>query len=165
MLTVFTRLADELTYGWFGLTAESKLGDAVHFFIEDTTKIFVLLAAMIFVVGFLRAGVDATRVRDWLKGKNRLLGYLLAAILGAVTPFCSCSSIPLFLGFTAARIPVGITMAFLITSPCVNEAAVVLFGSSLGWGLAALYVGLGLAVGILGHLLGGRTLSQVLQRA
>ena len=152
MLTVFTRLANELTYGWFGLTAESKLGDAVHFFIEDTTKIFVLLAAMIFVVGFLRAGVDATRVRDWLKGKNRFLGYVLAAILGAVTPFCSCSSIPLFLGFTAARIPVGITMAFLITSPCVNEAAVVLFGSSLGWGLAALYVGLGLAAGILGGL-------------
>ena len=125
MLTVFTRLADELTSGWFGLPAESKLGDAVHFFIEDTTKIFVLLAAMIFVIGFLRAGVDATRVRDWLKGKNRFLGYGLAALLGAVTPFCSCSSIPLFLGFTAARIPVGITMAFLITSPCVNEAAVV----------------------------------------
>ena len=152
MLTVFTRLANELTYGWFGLTAESKLGDAVHFFIEDTAKIFVLLAAMIFVIGFLRAGVDAMRVRDWLKGRNRFLGYVLAAILGAVTPFCSCSSIPLFMGFTAARIPAGITMAFLITSPCVNEAAVVLFGSSLGWGLATLYVGLGLSAGILGGL-------------
>ena len=122
-MKVFNAIADYLAYGLFGLSAESKLGDAVHFFIEDTTKIFVLLAAMIFVVGFLRAGVDATRIRDWLKGKNRFLGYFLAAILGAVTPFCSCSSIPLFLGFMAARIPVGITMAFLITSPCVNEAA------------------------------------------
>lgn len=146
----FTYLADWLTFGVLGLDASSKLGDALHFFIEDTTKIFVLLAAMIFIVGFLRAGVDATCIRDWLKGKNRFLGYLLAAFLGAVTPFCSCSSIPLFLGFTAARIPVGITMAFLITSPCINEAAVVLFGSSLGWGLAALYVGLGLAAGVLG---------------
>ena len=152
MLTVFTKLADGLTYELLALSAESKLGDAVHFFIEDTAKIFVLLAAMIFVVGFLRAGVDATRVRDWLKGRNRFLGYILAAILGAVTPFCSCSSIPLFLGFTAARIPIGITMAFLITSPCVNEAAVVLFGSSLGWSLAALYVGLGFGAGILGGL-------------
>lgn len=151
-MQVLTRLADWLVFGVFGLSDTSKFGDAVHFFIEDTSKIFVLLAAMIFVVGYLRAGVDATRVRDWLKGRNRFLGYVLAALLGAVTPFCSCSSIPLFLGFTAARIPVGITMAFLITSPCVNEAAVVLFGSSLGWSLAALYVGLGLGAGILGGL-------------
>ena len=151
-MQVFTRLADWLVFGVFGLSDTSKLGDAVHFFVEDTTKIFVLLAAMIFVVGYLRAGVDATRVRDWLKGRNRFLGYILAAILGAVTPFCSCSSIPLFLGFTAARIPVGITMAFLITSPCINEAAVVLFGSSLGWSLAALYVGIGLSAGILGGI-------------
>ena len=149
-MEMFTHLADVVAYDLFGLSSESKFGDAVHFFIEDTTKIFVLLVAMIFVVGFLRAGVDATRVRDWLKGRNRFLGYVLAALLGAVTPFCSCSSIPLFLGFTAARIPVGITMAFLITSPCINEAAVVLFGSSLGWGLAVLYVGLGLTAGILG---------------
>lgn len=149
---VFTTLADWLTFTILGLAPKSKLGDAVHFFIEDTTKIFVLLVVMIFVIGFIRAGLAAEKVRTWLMGQNRFIGYVLAAILGAVTPFCSCSSIPLFLGFTAARIPVGITMAFLVTSPCVNEAAVVMFGGSLGWGLAGLYVGLGLAAGVLGGI-------------
>lgn len=149
---VFTSLADWLTFTVLGLAPESKLGDAVHFFIEDTAKIFALLAVMISVISFLRAGLAAEKVRVWLMGRSRFIGYVLAAILGAVTPFCSCSSIPLFLGFTAARIPVGITMAFLVTSPCVNEAAVVMFGGALGWGLAGLYVGLGLAAGVLGGI-------------
>ena len=150
MLKIFTHLADWLTFEIMNLTSGTKIADAVHFFIEDTSKIFVLLAAMIYVVGFIRAGVDANRIRDYLVGKNRILCYVLAAILGAVTPFCSCSSIPLFLGFMAARIPVGIAMAFLITSPCVNEAAVAMFASSLGWTLTSVYVALGVMSGIVG---------------
>lgn len=150
MLDIFTKLADCVAYGALGLDAQSKLGDAIHFFVEDTTKIFALLALMIYVVAFLRAGVNAERVRTFLSGRNRFLCYFLASILGAVTPFCSCSSIPLFLGFTAARIPVGITMAFLVTSPCINEAAVVMLGGSIGWGLTGVYVALGLAAGIVG---------------
>lgn len=152
MLEAFTHLADWLTYNVLGLASETKLADAVHFFIEDTSKIFALLAAMIFVIGFLRAGLDANRIRSFLSGKSRFVCYFLAAILGAVTPFCSCSSIPLFLGFTAARIPLGITMAFLITSPSVNEAAVAMFAGALGWGLTSLYVGLGLLSGIVGGM-------------
>jgi len=152
MLEAFTHLADWLTYNVLGLASETKLADAVHFFIEDTSKIFALLAAMIFVIGFLRAGLDANRIRSFLSGKSRFVCYFLAATLGAVTPFCSCSSIPLFLGFTAARIPLGITMAFLITSPSVNEAAVAMFAGSLGCGLTSLYVGLGLLSGIVGGM-------------
>lgn len=149
---VFTLLADRVAYRLIGLTEGTRLGEAVHFFVEDTAKIFFLLVMMIFVIGFLRAGVDAEKARTWLQGRSRFFGYVLASILGAVTPFCSCSSIPLFLGFVAARIPIGITMAFLITSPCVNEAAVVLFGGDLGWGAASVYVGLGLSTGVLGGL-------------
>ena len=91
MLEVFTHLADWLTYNVLGLASETKLADAVHFFIEDTSKIFALLAAMIFVIGFLRAGLDANRIRSFLSGKSRFVCYFLAATLGAVTPFCSCS--------------------------------------------------------------------------
>ena len=152
MLDAFTCLADWFTFDICGLPSETRLAEAVHFFIEDTTKIFALLAVMIYVIAFLRAGVDANRIRAYLSGKSRFACYFLAAALGAVTPFCSCSSIPLFLGFTAARIPIGITMAFLITSPSVNEAAVVMFGGSVGWGLTAVYVLLGILSGVLGGM-------------
>jgi hypothetical protein len=133
-----------------GLARASKLGDAIHFFIEDTTKIFVLLAVMIYVVAFIRVGIDANRIRSYLQGRNRFVCYGLAAMLGAITPFCSCSSIPLFLGFISARIPVGIAMAFLITSPCINEAGVVMLGGSVGWQLTGVYVAMGLLAGVLG---------------
>lgn len=152
MLEIFTHLADWLTYSLLNLDKTTKVADAVHFFIEDTSKIFALLTLMIFIVAFLRAGLGAERIRAFLAGRNRYLCYALAAILGAVTPFCSCSSIPLFLGFTAARIPFGITMAFLITSPSVNEAAVAMFAGSLGWGLTLFYIGIGLLSGILGGI-------------
>ncbi|MGN1360207.1 MAG: permease [Kiritimatiellia bacterium] len=148
----FTALADLLAYGLLGLGRDAPLGKAVHFFIEDATKIFVLLSAMVFAIAFLRAGVDAGRIRQWLSGRNRLLCYLLAALLGAVTPFCSCSSIPLFLGFAAARIPIGIALCFLIVSPTINEAAVAMLGGILGWRLTAIYVALGLLSGVLGGI-------------
>ena len=90
MLDLFTGLADLVAFNLLGLSQNSKLGDAVHFFVEDTTKIFFLLTVMIFIIGFLRVGLDAEKVRIWLKGRNRFLGYVLASLLGAVTPFCSC---------------------------------------------------------------------------
>lgn len=152
MLHLFTRLADWLTYSLLGFTPGTATGEAVHFFLEDIPKMFFLLAVMIYGIAFLRARVDHARMRQFFAGKNRLLCYLLAALLGAVTPFCSCSSIPLFLGFAATRLPLGIAMAFLITSPTVNEAAVVMLGGSIGWGLTALYVALGVGAGFLGGL-------------
>lgn len=149
---MFSKLADWLTYSVFGLSPETKIGDAVHFFIEDTTKIFVLLVVMIYVIALIRASLNIEKVRDYLAGKHRFVGYFFGSSFGAITPFCSCSSIPVFLGFTSAGIPVGITMAFLLTSPLINEVAVLLLLSLLGWQFTVIYVVVGMAVGILGGL-------------
>jgi hypothetical protein len=153
MFEVFTRLADLLAYNVLNLEGGTKLADAVHFFIEDTAKIFFLLAVMIYIIGFGRSFVSPEKVRAWLTGKSRFTGYVLAALLGAVTPFCSCSSVPLFIAFLSAGIPLGVTMAFLITSPLVNEVAVVLLGNALGLEFTIIYVGVGIGLGIVGGLL------------
>jgi len=153
MFQIFTDFATWLVYGVFGLEVGSALGGAVHFFVEDVSKIFVLLLVMIYVIALLRASLDVERVRDYLAGKNKSVGYLLGAIFGAITPFCSCSSIPVFLGFTSAGIPLGITIAFLITSPLINEVAVLLLMSLLGWKFTLLYVAVGMTVGMLGGVL------------
>jgi uncharacterized membrane protein YraQ (UPF0718 family) len=152
MLSIFTELADWLAFTLFGLTPHSKIGDAVHFFIEDTTKIFFLLVIMIYVIALIRASLNIEKVRDYLAGKNRFIGYFMGSIFGAITPFCSCSSIPVFLGFTAGGIPVGITMSFLLTSPLINEVAVLLLLSLVGWEITLIYVLVGLAVGIIGGI-------------
>jgi uncharacterized membrane protein YraQ (UPF0718 family) len=152
MFELFTRLADLVAYDLFGLDRHGRLGDAVHFFIEDTSKIFALLVVIVFVMGLFRTMLAPEKVRSTIEGKSRGLGYLLAVVLGAVTPFCSCSSVPLFIGFLEAGIPLGVTMAFLITSPLVNEVAVVILASIMGWKLTAVYVGTGMAVGMLGGL-------------
>ena len=145
-------LSQWLTYALFGFEKDSALGHAVQFFLYDTPKILLLLVFIVYVIGWLRAGLNTDRVREYLKGKKRGLGYALAAGFGAVTPFCSCSSIPLFIGFLTARIPLGITMAFLITSPIINEVALVLLWSLLGWKLALVYIAAGLLAGILGGI-------------
>ena len=150
MFELFTQLADWLTYSVFNLAPDSKLGDAVHFFIEDVSKIYVLLLVMIYAIALLRASLNVEGVRDYLAGKNRGVGYVLGSGFGAITPFCSCSSIPVFLGFTSAGIPVGITMSFLLTSPLINEVAILLLMSLLGWKFTLLYVVIGMTVGILG---------------
>lgn len=142
-----------LSYDAFGLSRESRLGPAVEFFLYDTVKILLLLVAMIYSIAWARASLNTDKVRDYLAGKKRGLGYMLGSVFGAVTPFCSCSSIPLFLGFTTARIPIGITMAFLITSPIINEVAVVLLWSLLGWKFTVLYVTVGILAGVIGGFL------------
>lgn len=135
--------------GW-GASPESHVASAVEFFLYGTVKILLLLVALIYVIAWLRATLNVEKVRDYLTGKGRGLGYFLGAMFGAVTPFCSCSSIPLFLGFTTARIPFGVTMAFLITSPLINEIAVVLLWGLLGWKFTVVYVLVGLTAGIIG---------------
>jgi uncharacterized membrane protein YraQ (UPF0718 family) len=152
MLAVFTALADWLVYQVFGLAPGGRWAGALHFFIEDTTKIFALLAVMIYVIALARASLNVERVRGFLAGRHRLVGYGLGAGFGAITPFCSCSSIPVFLGFTSAGIPVGVTMAFLLTSPLINEVAVVLLLGLLGWQITLVYVVVGIAVGMAGGL-------------
>jgi uncharacterized membrane protein YraQ (UPF0718 family) len=152
MFEVFTEFATWLVVDVAGMSKSTKLGDALHFFIEDTTKIFFLLLVMIYLIALIRASLNVERVRDYLAGKHKGVGYLLGSSFGAITPFCSCSSIPVFLGFTSAGIPVGITMSFLITSPLINEVAVLLLLSLLGWKFTLLYVIVGMSVGILGGI-------------
>lgn len=145
-------LAQWIAHDLFSFGTGSPLGDAVEFFVYDTAKILLLLVLMVYVIGWLRAGMHVERVRDYLTGKGRGIGYVLGAGFGAITPFCSCSSIPLFLGFTTARIPLGITMAFLITSPLINEIAVVLLWGLLGWKFTIIYIVVGMTAGILGGI-------------
>lgn len=152
MLSWFTDFASWLTYSLLALDPGSRLGQSLHFFIEDTSKIFFLLVVMIYCVSFIRASLNVERVRRYLASTNRGVGYLLGSVFGAITPFCSCSSIPIFLGFTSAGIPVGITMAFLLTSPLINEVAVLLLLSLVGWEITAIYVLVGMLVGVLGGM-------------
>ncbi len=153
MLEIFTKLADYTTYEALALDATTHLAEAVHFFIEDTTKIFFLLTALMLIVGFLRSWISPEKVRHWLDGKPKILAYFLAVILGAITPFCSCSSIPLFIAFLSSGIPLGVTMAFLITSPMVNEVAAILFGEAIGWTFTLSYVAVGMLTGMIGGIL------------
>ena len=142
-----------VTYSGLGIARESSLGNAIEFFLYDTVKIYLLLVLMVYAVAWLRAAFNVERVRDFLAGKNKGIGYLFGVTFGAVTPFCSCSSIPLFMGFSMARIPIGITMAFLITSPLINEVAVVLLWGLLGWKFTVCYVIVGMGAGIVGGML------------
>jgi uncharacterized membrane protein YraQ (UPF0718 family) len=153
MFEIFTKLADLITYSLLHLSPDSRLAEAVHFFVEDVSKIFVLLVLIVFSIGFFRSLLSPERVRKIVSGRSRAASYPMAVGLGAVTPFCSCSSVPLFIGFLEAGIPLGVTMAFLIASPMINEVAVVVLAATVGWKVAALYVVAGLGVGILGGLL------------
>lgn len=141
-----------LTFSALGFEEGARFGSSLEFFIYDTMKILMLLAALIYAIAWVRASMKVEKVRDFLAGKRRALGYFLGAAFGAVTPFCSCSSIPLFLGFTGAGIPIGISMSFLITSPLINELAVVLLWGLLGWKFTVAYVVVGMAAGMIGGL-------------
>lgn len=143
-------IADKATHA-AGLSPGGAWGAAVHFFVYDLLKITVLILAVAFVMGLVRSALPMERMRAWLeKSPARWIGYPAAAMFGALTPFCSCSSVPLFLGFIKTRFPVGVAFAFLITSPLVNEIAVVLIGAAFGWKMAAGYALAGIAMGVAG---------------
>ena len=148
MLVWFTYLANYVTYDLLGLVKETPLASGLHFFIEDTSKILVLLLVLIYFIAIIRATLNPEKVRYYLQGKHRFIGYLLGSFFGSVTPFCSCSSIPLFMGFVSARIPLGVTIAFLLTSPLINEVVVVMLGSLLGLKFTIIYIAIGISVGI-----------------
>jgi len=130
------------------LDPASRLGGSVEFFLYDTPKVLMLLALVVFGVGVLRSFFTPERTRRLLAGRNEAVGNVLAALLGIVTPFCSCSAVPLFMGFLGAGVPLGVTFSFLIAAPMVNEIAVVLLYGLLGWKVAALYMATGLGVAI-----------------
>ena len=152
MLPGFSRL---LTYQVFGVTQGSHLGDSLEFLFYDTPKVLLLLTLVVFGVGIIRTFFTPERTRKVLAGKRESAGNVMAALLGIVTPFCSCSAVPLFIGFVTAGVPMGVTFSFLISAPMVNEIALVLLYGLLGWKVAALYLGTGLFVAILaGWVLG-----------
>ncbi|MFB3818789.1 MAG: permease, partial [Candidatus Methylomirabilales bacterium] len=126
----------------------SALTEAVAFFVYDAPKVLLLLALAVFGIGIVRSFFTAERARRILTGKREALGNVLAALLGTVTPFCSCSAVPLFIGFVTAGIPLGVTFSFLVSAPMVNEVAVALLYGLFGWQVAVLYLGTGLAIAI-----------------
>ena len=150
---MFEQIGNWVAFELFSLSIESQLGAAVQFFVMDTLKIFFLLVVIIYLMGLLRAFVSTERVRQLVAGRPKWQARSLAITLGSVTPFCSCSSVPLFIGFVEARIPLGITFAFLIASPMINEVAVVLLITILGWEVALLYVLAGIIVAYFGSMI------------
>lgn len=148
--------ASFVTYSLFGIKQGSHLGSAVQFFLYDTPKVMMLLVLVVFGVGIIRSFFTPERTRDVLSGKSEFVGNILAALLGIVTPFCSCSAVPLFIGFVTAGVPLGVTFSFLISAPMVNEIAVALLYGLLGWKVAALYMGTGLTVAIVSGWVIGR---------
>ena len=141
-------LARWATYRLAGLEPGSRAASAVEFFVYEAPKVLMLLVAVVFGVGIVRSFFTPERTRRVLAGRRESAGNVLAALLGTVTPFCSCSAVPLFIGFVTTGVPLGVTFSFLISAPMVNEVAVVLLFGLLGWKVAALYMGTGLVIAI-----------------
>jgi len=149
-------LADRITYDLIGLTPASKLGSSVDFFLYDVPKILLMLAVIVFVVAVVRSFFPPEQTRKYLSHSKLYAGNVLAAALGTVTPFCSCSAVPLFIGFVESGVPLGVTFSFLIASPMVNEVALILLFGMFGWKIAALYLVSGLVVAIVGGIVIGK---------
>jgi uncharacterized protein len=149
-------LANWLAYTAIGLSIESHLGESLAFFLYDVPKILLLLSGMVFAISIIRTFFSPERTRALLGGKREGVGNVFAALLGVVTPFCSCSAVPLFIGFVEAGIPLGVTFSFLIAAPTINEIAVVMLLGLFGWKIAGLYVASGLLVAVLAGFFIGR---------
>ncbi len=149
-------LADWLTYGVLHITHGTLLASAVNFFIFDNLKIFILLAVIIFAVSIIRSYLPPEKIRLILSRKNKSFGNMLAATLGIITPFCSCSAVPLFLGFVQAGVPLGTTFSFLVASPMINEVALVLLLGLFGWSIALIYIISGLIIAIFSGMVIGK---------
>ena len=148
--------ADYLTFALMGLTPGSHGGEALNFFIYDTLKIFLLLTIIIFVVAIIRSSFPPERTKRILSHNREYVGNVMAALLGVVTPFCSCSAVPLFIGFVESGVPLGVTFSFLVSSPMVNEVALIMLWGMFGWKIALIYIGTGLLVAIVSGIVIGR---------
>ena len=150
------RIAALMTYEVFGLGRGTHLGTAVEFFLFEVPKVLLLLTAVVFLVGILRSFVTPERARQILAGRREASGNALAALLGIATPFCSCSAVPLFIGFVTAGVPLGVTFSFLVAAPMINEVALVLLFGLFGWKVAGLYLGTGLLIAFVSGWIIGR---------
>ena len=143
-------LAEDMVVNVLGLSMTSKLGGSIHFFIYDVVKIFLLLTFLIFCISYIQSFFPPERTKRILGKFNGLTANIVGALLGTVTPFCSCSSIPLFIGFTSAGLPIGVTFSFLISSPLVDLASIILLASIFNWKIAIAYVVVGLILAVTG---------------
>lgn len=148
--------ADWLVYDTLGLARGVRSSEALNFFVYDTVKIFLMLASIIFVVAVIRSYFPPEKTKQFLAHKREYVGNVFAALLGVVTPFCSCSAVPLFIGFVESGVPLGVTFSFLVSSPMVNEVALVLMWGMFGWKIALIYIGTGLSVAIVSGIIIGR---------
>lgn len=155
MFNWLENLSARFVFDILGIDKNSHLGEALNFFIYDTIKIFILLITIIYLVTILRSYFPIEKARDYISGKNRVVGHFLAAIFGVLTPFCSCSAIPLFLGFLQARIPLGVTFSYLISAPLSDAVVIAMLFSLFGWKIALLYVCVGLLIAIVAGLIIG----------
>ena len=158
-------LADWITFFVMGISDGSQLGVTVNFFIYDTVKIILLLAVIIFIISVIRSYFPPEKTKKFLsKAKFPILNNLLAALIGIVTPFCSCSAVPLFIGFIEAGVPLGVTFSFLISSPMVNEIALVLLWGLFGWKIALIYIISGVIIAtVAGWVLGKLKLENLVE--
>jgi uncharacterized membrane protein YraQ (UPF0718 family) len=143
-------LIQRLVENVFGLSIDERLGGSIHFFIYDVIKIFILLSVLIFLISYIQSFFPPERTRKILGNFNGITANIIGALLGTITPFCSCSSIPLFIGFTSAGLPIGVTFSFLISSPLVDLASVLLLASIFNWKIAIAYVIVGLILAVIG---------------
>ena len=156
--------ASELMVAWLPVDRQSHLGGALQFFIYDTPKVLMLLTAVVFVMGMVNSYFTPERTRAILAGRTQGVANVMAASLGVVTPFCSCSAVPLFIGFVQAGVPLGVTFSFLISAPMVNEVALAMLFGLFGWKIALLYLSLGLSVAIVsGWVIGQLTMERYLE--
>jgi uncharacterized membrane protein YraQ (UPF0718 family) len=150
---MFELLADWFVFQILEIHKNTHLGESLHFFVMDITKIFFMLALIIYLMGLFRSFVSPEKVRTYIQGKSKFMARILAISLGAVTPFCSCSSVPLFIGFVEAGIPLGVTFSFLVASPMINEIAVIMLLGIVGWQITFIYVLAGLFVAFMGGII------------
>jgi len=156
MLDYLQVFADWVTYSILGLVQGSPLASSVNFFVYDTIKVTVMLAVIVFGVAIVRTYITPQRVKKWVGGRTEGVGNVVAALLGIPTPFCSCSAVPLFIGFVESGVPLGITFSFLIASPLINEIAAAMLFAMFGWQIALIYIVSGLIIAIVAGIIIGR---------
>ncbi|MCK9491069.1 MAG: permease [Sulfurimonas sp.] len=161
MFSLWESFSAYIIFELLGFDRVSHLGEALHFFLFDTIKIFILLIAIVYAVTLLRSYFPIERVRDYISGKNKIVGHIFAALFGMLTPFCSCSAIPLFLGFLQARIPLGVTFSYLISAPLSDAVVIALLFSLFGLKITLLYIGFSLSIAIVvGLIIGSMNLEK-----
>jgi uncharacterized membrane protein YraQ (UPF0718 family) len=156
MFNWLDNLVTKLVEGVFGLSVETQLGGSIHFFFYDVIKILILLSLMIFAISYIRSYFQPQKTKEMLEKIHGVRAHVAASLLGIITPFCSCSSVPLFIGFIEAGIPLGVTFSFLVTSPIVNEAAFIVLWGAFGWKVAVTYMGMGILIGVVSGIFIGR---------